>query len=67
MVCLDWLLSYVPIYVPIVMCNMRLFYKNCNDYNDVYMLISSELQVSITSPSFVALNLLLSEIVNYIA
>ena len=39
-----------------------LFYKN---YIDMFVL--SELEVAITSPSFVALNLMVSEIAKYIA
>ena len=40
---LDWLLyavsvSYMPSYVPIIMHGLRLFYKNYNVYNVVYML-----------------------------
>ena len=44
-----------------------LFYKKYNVYNDVYMLISSELHVSITSPSFVCLHLPVSEIAKCIS
>ena len=36
---------------------LLLFYKNYIVYQIVYMLVSSDLYVSITSPSFVALNL----------
>ena len=41
-----------------------LFYKN---YQNVYMFVLSELEIAITSPSFVALNLMVSEIAKYIA
>ena len=41
-----------------------LFYKNYIVYQNVYMFV---LEVAITSPSFVALNLMVSEIAKYIA
>ena len=44
-----------------------LFYKNYIVYQNVYMFVLSELEVAITSPSFVALNLMVSEIAKYIA
>ena len=44
-----------------------LFYKNYIVYQNFYMFVLSELEVAITSPSFVALNLIVSEIANYIA
>ena len=44
-----------------------LFYKNYIVYQNVYMFVLSELVVAITSPSFVALNLMVSEIAKYIA
>ena len=39
-----------------------LLYRNFNVYRIVYMLLSSEVQVSITSPSFIALHLPVSEL-----
>ena len=46
---------------------LLLFYKNYIVYQIVYMFVSSELEVAITSPSFVALYLMVSEIAKYIA
>ena len=46
---------------------LMLFYKNYIVYQNVYMFVLSELEVAITSPSFVALNLMVSEIAKYIA
>ena len=43
-----------------------LFYKNYIVYQNVYMFVLSELEVAITSPSFVALILLVSEIAKYV-
>ena len=50
---------------PSVMYGLRLFFLNKNYivYRIVYMLVSFDIQVSITSPSFVALHLLISGIV----
>ena len=49
-------------YVPIVMYGLRLFivvfYKNYDVYQIVYMFLSSESVVFITSPNFVCLHLL---------
>ena len=39
-----------------------LFYKNYIVYQNVYMFVLSELEVAITSPSFVTLYLMVSEI-----
>ena len=47
----------MAIYVPIVMYGLRLFIKNYNVFRIVYMLVSLESLVSITSPSFVCLHL----------
>ena len=44
-----------------------LFYKNYIVYPNVYMFILSELEVAITSPSFVALYLMVFEIAKCIA
>ena len=44
-----------------------LFYKNYIVYQNVYMFVLSELEVAITSPSFVALYLMVSEIAKCIA
>ena len=44
-----------------------LFYKNYIVYQNFYMFVLSELEVSITSPSFVTLHLLVSEIAKCIA
>ena len=63
-------MSYLAIYVPIVMYGLRLFivvYKNYIVYQIVYMFVWSELGVAITSPSFVAIYLMVSEIAKYIA
>ena len=46
---------------------LLLFYKNYIVYQIVYMFVWSELEVAITSPSFVALYLMVSEIAKYIA
>ena len=46
---------------------LLLFYKNYIVYQIVYMLVWSELEVAITSPSFVTVYLMVSEIVKYIA
>ena len=65
---LNWLLvSEMAIYVPIIMYGLRLFYKTYIVYQNVYMFVLSELEDGITSPSFVALNLMVSEIAKYIA
>ena len=45
-------------------CLRLFFYKKYIVYQIVYMLVSSELLFSITSPSFVALHCLISEITN---
>ena len=42
-------------------------YKNYIVYRIVYLFVCSELEVAITSPSFIALLLLVSEIAKYIA
>ena len=57
----------MAIYVPIIMYGLRLLYKNYIVYQNVYMFVLSELEVAITLPSFVALNLMVSEIAKYIA
>ena len=44
-----------------------LFYRNYIVYRNVYMFVLSELEVAITSPSFVALYLMGSEIAKCIA
>ena len=44
-----------------------LFYKNYIVYQLVYMFVWLGLEVAITSPSFVALYLMVSEIAKYIA
>ena len=51
-------------YIPIVMHGLLLFYKN---YRIIHLLLSFEMSVSITLPSFIALHLILSEIVKCIA
>ena len=55
----------MPIYAPIIMYGLRLL--NYIAYPIVYMFLCSELEVSIISPSFVALHFLVSEIAKYIA
>ena len=58
----------MAIYVPIIMYGLRLFnVVYYIVYQNVYMFVLSELEVAITSPSFVALNLMVSEIAKYIA
>ena len=57
----------MAIYVPIVMYGLRLFNKNYIVYQIVYMLVWSELEFAITSPSFVTLYHLVSEIAKCIA
>ena len=42
-------------------------YKNYIVYKIVYMFVRSELEVAITSPNFVTLYLMVSEIAKYIA
>ena len=54
----------MAIYVPIIMYGLRLFNVVLQELQNVYMFVLSELEVAITSPSFVALNLMVSEIVN---
>ena len=51
----------------IVIYGLRMFYKNYIVYCIVYIFVSSELDVAITSPSFVALYFLVSEIAKCIA
>ena len=49
------------------MYGLRLFIVVLQELQIVYMFVSSELEVTITSPSFVALYLMVSEIAKYIA
>ena len=58
--------NYIAVYVPIVMYGLRLFIVEKN-YQIVYMFVWSELEVAITSPSFITLYLMVSEIAKYIA
>ena len=64
---LDWLLFQRITDVPIIMYGLRLFIVNYNVYQIVYILVSSELRLPITSQSFVCLHLLISEIAKWIA
>ena len=58
----------MAIYVPIIMYGLRLFNVVLQELHCLpYMFVLSELEVAITSPSFVALNLMVSEIAKYIA
>ena len=56
----------MAIYVPIVMYGPRLFIVNYIHCLPICAHIRSELEVSITSPSVVALHLLISQIVKCI-
>ena len=49
------------------MYSLRLFIVVLQELHCVYMFLLSELEVAITSPSFVTLNLMVSEIAKYIA
>ena len=55
----------MAIYAPIVMYCLRLFIVVLQELS--YMFLWSELEVAITSPSFIALHLLVSEIAKCIA
>ena len=60
---LDWLLSYMAIYVPIVMSGLRLFIVVLQELQCLpNCLHVSIIIVSITSPSFVCLHLQVFEI-----
>ena len=73
---LDWLLceSYIAICVPIVMYGLGLFIVVLQELLGLFIVVLQELQchqsyryLCITSPSFIALNFLVSEIVKCIA
>ena len=51
----------------IVMYDLRLFNKNYIVYRIAYIFVCSEIEVAITSPSFVAVHFLVSEIAKCIA
>ena len=60
----------MAIYVPIIVYGLRLFnvvLQELHCYQNVYMFVLSELEVAITSPSFIALYLMVSEIAKCIA
>ena len=57
----------MAIYVPIVMYGLRLFIVVLQELHCLPNCVSSKLEVAITSPSFVALYLMVSEIAKYIA
>ena len=58
----------MAIYVPVVMYGLRLFIVVYKNYIVIfYVFVWSELEVAITSPSFVTLYLMVSEIAKYIA
>ena len=61
----------MAIYVPIIMYGLRLFNVVLQELHCLpkclHVCLLSELEVAITSPSFVALNLMVSEIAKYIA
>ena len=61
------LVSELAIYIAWGCLLLLLFYKNYIVYRIVYMFVWSELEVAITSPNFVALLLLVSEIAKCIA
>ena len=63
---LDWFLFQRTTH-PIVMYGLRLFIVALQEQQIVYMLLSSELWVPITSPSSVCLDLVVSEIAKCIA
>ena len=54
--------SYMAIYAPIAWGCLLFFYKKYIVFQIVYMFLWSELEVAFTSPSFVTLHFLVSEI-----